>query len=228
MARRRTLNDGAVDMVHALRSRGPEGHALRTWMETWIKGGRELRSCTDLMSELNDELRYYELRVLPAGLTELNEREPPRLWLPEHVISDESQLEISGGRAILVHYSTRGSRPLFARRFAAFVLGPDADRLGRCARLDCSEYFVRTGKRTTYCSTACGRSASAHASMRARRERDHKRRLQLAQQCVRAFRGQWPFDWKQRIARAANTTSHWVTRHVRLGHLPGPSGRSAS
>jgi hypothetical protein len=228
MAQRRTVNDNAADMLHAIGRRGSEGQTLRDWMDRWIAGSRDFQQCPDLMSELNVELQYCRRQILPASPGELNLRELPPEWLGKYLEWDDPQVPMSAGKPVFVHFSTRGVRPLFARRFVDFVLGPDADRLRRCARPSCTEYFVRTGKRTTYCSDECGRSASAQASMRARREKDQQRRLQLARRCIKAFLGVWPFDWKQQIARAAKTTSHWVTRHVRLGHLPGPSRRSQS
>ena len=204
-------------MLRAIRRRDSEGRTLRGWMERWMNGGRDLRRSPDLISELNDELRYYRLQVFPVGLEELNEPELPRLWLPNDVQSDDRLLLSSGGKAIAIHFSIRGNRPLLARRFVDFVLGPDADRLRQCGRPSCTEYFVRAGKHTTYCSDGCGRSTSASAAMRARREKDQKRRLQLARQ-----RGE---DVSRPMAvRLEATTRSGREHHLTLGDEARPFG----
>ena len=109
--------------------------------------------------------------------------------------------------------------------FIRFLLNPKATLLGGpCAR--CGSYFEkRDPRQKTYCSRSCGRSRTAAAVTKERRERTYREKIgtvELAQKTWerRGRRG----DWKKWVAYETGFNVRFITQAVTRGNLmpPGP------
>jgi hypothetical protein len=110
--------------------------------------------------------------------------------------------------------------------FRLLTLNPDCEELaGPCAR--CGKYYVR--KRATqkvYCSRKCGNATTAVTRNRARREDEHKDKMQRGRSTIlewNALKYRSTLDWKQWLdERVPDISPKFITRWVNENKLPRP------
>jgi len=135
------------------------------------------------------------------------------------------------GNAQLAYLTTPefspGSKPLEIAlgHFIQFLLNPYNERLGGPCKC-CGSYYVKKTERrkTVYCSERCGHRLTSRLANGERRDRDHKKRLKLAEQLTAKWLNtKTAKSWKEWVPNEdARITKHWLTRAVRNGEIVEP------
>lgn len=187
-------------------------NVLRYFADSWIGCGYDIRKWNK-RSELEGALRRRRPILVPGT--------PPSLHL-EMARHDDPKKD---GGGFGVWY------------FFRFITSPLFDRLGRCRT--CGEYFIARRKRSqmTYCSSKCGRKATAQETMQRRRAAEHRARLIAVKVALRDYnnlpaarRAKIGSGWKRYVASAASKglpravrhhpiRSAFITRALNIGEL---------
>ncbi len=194
---------------------------LERWVESWLQHGRDLRRLPrQLQVEINQELATCLIQVASHGIEEWSAPEEPpfALEVARHRYCDWSPTMTAAG---IIHLSTRETA-LPALRFVEFAGGPHRDRLERCGRVNCGNYFLREGRRTKYCSARCAHHDSAARATRQGRQLRTNRNLIKAERLMKKYGGRWPLDWRAEVTSSVGVTKNWLTWHMKRGHLPSP------
>jgi hypothetical protein len=183
---------------------------------------------------LNNEVDGVELRRLVVAWRECDSS-LLGLWLKDPELQDDMskgrffiQPHGIGGKIMHIPYGAvnpgLSSRKAALAMFTSLMTHPRIEAFGGpCKR--CSRYYLRkTTRQSIYCSRRCGAANNATFYTRARREKIHKEKLDLAKSAVTEWTpGRNNRDWKRGVAREAGVTVKWLTRAVNKGDLSGPT-----
>jgi hypothetical protein len=115
-------------------------------------------------------------------------------------------------------------REIALGHFVQFLLNPYNEKLGGpCKR--CGNYYVKrtVRKKTVYCSEKCGHRLTSHLANCERRDREHKKKVRLAEQwIVKWLNTKTDKPWKEWVSKDARITKHWLTRAVRNAQIVEP------
>jgi hypothetical protein len=107
--------------------------------------------------------------------------------------------------------------------FMKLLINPYWDMLGGpCYR--CDNYYIKNTKRQkVYCSRGCATAATAIPATRKRRNAEHVKKLNKAEQAINlwALRRRRK-DWKEWVHDQTGLTVKWLTRAANLGDLIPP------
>ena len=182
---------------------------LERWVESWLQHGRDLRRIPgQLQFEINQELAACRIQVAPYGVEEMNSPVPPPFALQgaRHWYSDWAPTMTEAG---ITRWSTH-RMALPALRFVEFAGGPHRDRLNRCGRATCSNYFLREGRRTKYCSSTCAHRDSAMRATKQRRQLQTDRKLRRVRLLMDGFGSRWPLGWERDVMRELGVKKNWL------------------
>ena len=136
----------------------------------------------------------------------------------------------NGGTAQLAYLTVPeflpGTKPLETAlgHFIQFLLNPYNEKLaGPCK--GCGNYYVKKTerKKTVYCSERCGHRLTSRLANKKRRDRDHKRRIELAKRWAAKWSNEKTADsWKEWVSKKTGITKHWLTRAVRKKDIKEP------
>lgn len=114
---------------------------------------------------------------------------------------------------------------LAAEDFLQLITSPFYRDVRPCRRPNCGRYFLRTPRRTAYCSAGCATHNTAVISTRKHRGRELDAKLRRARKALMdiAFDQPDAKDWKALAARKAGVTPKFLTRHIHNGKLRVPS-----
>ena len=177
---------------------------VRHWVAEWLRVGRDL---WQLPRELQEEINEGFGKCKPQMST---------LYAPPQRGSFYTTWPFKPG----VMYISRVERHLRAAEFMEFLKSPESSRLTSCARSGCGRFFLREGRRTTYCSSKCAHGDSARRATKQRREQETRRRLKEARTMMEKFGDPWQLDWKERVCDTVHVSKNWVTRHQNKDDLP--------
>jgi hypothetical protein len=130
--------------------------------------------------------------------------------------------------------ATASPHDLAFYHFMTLIANPQWELLGGpCHR--CREYYLKNTKRQkVYCSRTCGATETAIVAVRTGRQREHAKKISLAQEQI----GKWRkanlrlkrkrAGWKKWVADETKLTVKWLTRAVNKGELRAPAGISTS
>ena len=117
------------------------------------------------------------------------------------------------------------------RHFMRLITNPEWELLGFCKR--CENYYLKRRKsQKTYCSQTCGSRATATEAVKASRQKEHKKKLERAQEFIHKWNELRPrMPWKPWVGNETKYTPNWLTRAVNKGELRPPMldrGKSVS
>jgi hypothetical protein len=108
--------------------------------------------------------------------------------------------------------------------FLNFLLNPYNEKLGGPCK-HCGNFYVKRTdrKKSVYCSEKCGHRLTSLLTNKARRNREHKEQLQLAERSTAKWLNlKLATPWKVWVSNRTNIKKHWLTRAVRNGELVEP------
>jgi hypothetical protein len=186
-----------------------------------------------IVKKLNDEIEGVELRRLVVAWRECDSS-LLGMWVKDRELQDNMskgrfliQPHGIGGKIMPIPYGAvnpgPSSKEAALAMFTSLMTHPRIEAFGGpCKR--CSRYYLRkTTRQSIYCSRRCGAASHATFYTRARREKIHKEKLDLAKSAVAEWTpGRNNRDWKRGVAREAGVTVKWLTRAVNKGELNAP------
>ena len=180
---------------------------LQQLVEAWNRSGRNLKTM------------WRDSYVTALYIHEFSKKHPVRLaWAGTGTDVDHPFLDRHG----------RTPDEEAARLFLTLIFNPQKEKLGGpCS--GCGRYYIRrTAGNTTYCSRSCGTRATAIATTKRRRAREHDdkmRRARLAaEQWAKLQRtGRTKKGWKEWVFKAEpDIKPNFLTRAVNRGELKEP------
>ncbi len=200
---RRAGQWAASQFVGKLNGASPD-ERLRRWVSEWLRVGRDL---TQLPKEVQEEINHELGKCIPRLAT-------------IHALASQRPLHLTWPPKEGIVFLSRADKHLRAAELVEFIQSPDSSRLEHCARPRCGRYFLREGRRTTYCSPKCAHGHSARRATKQRRQLETRRRLTTARALIEKFGEPWPPNWKDQLRDKVHVTKNWVTRHQNNGDLP--------
>jgi hypothetical protein len=188
---------------------------LRRLAKAWLDCGYSLADW-----KLRDEFED----VLSKGRPQLGPRTPAAFHLAMPLSDD----------------SAENGRMLAVVEFLYFLISPQSNRLGQCAK--CGKYFLAKRRRPklVYCTPECGRRETARDAMRRRRAAEHQARLKAVTEALRQYvpakrRIKIGQRWKMEVAIQASKLlrgplryqpikAAFITRALNAGDLELPPG----
>ena len=118
---------------------------------------------------------------------------------------------------------------LAAEDFLGLITSPFYRDVHPCRRRNCRRYFLRTPRRTAYCSVKCATHSTAVISTRKRRDETLKAKLSKAQRELDKFLEHKlaHADWKHKVAERAGISLRFLTRHINSRNLKDPFAQTA-
>jgi hypothetical protein len=100
----------------------------------------------------------------------------------------------------------------------------------RCALAGCVHYFLNLGGKTRFCCKEHTQEAVNRRllkRLKVGRDLSKKAKLDKAKRAIREYELERSHEfWKEWVARRANVSKNFLTRHIRLGNLKAPSQES--
>jgi hypothetical protein len=175
---------------------------LRQFVQAWLNSGPNVNRLFDADPMLDQAARNFQPHFIPTkgGTAKL-----AYLKAPEY-LSGVAPLEIALGL------------------FLPFLLNPFNEKLGGPCK-NCDGYYLRETdrKKSVYCSERCGHCLTSSLANKTRRDREHQRRLRLAEQWTQKWLNTKTADpWKKWVSGRSSIKKHWLTRAVNKGQLVEP------
>jgi hypothetical protein len=207
-------------------SQDPYLARLYAYAQSWIESGyrlnewtmrpvlqRDIQHMTNVLLSRSDGQPY--LITLQGHL-----KEPKPIEAVDYVrpAKDDPATEHDDAK-----FQQDAERMQASETFLRFLVSPDYDRLGRCARCE-TWFFNRSGKRTRYCSVKCAKLETSNEAKKATREREALNKVLRVEEAIRSFNrlskterrtiSLRPDGWKGWVARKAgkDITTNLITR----------------